>query len=226
MRIKAVITPIIIGLALTSCSTFHTPRDKAMYYYKNGYYKQAYPTLFELARRQDPEAMYAVGYMRYYGMGVSKDTDIARDYIGRAAKMGYAPATDAVKMIYEDHPNMRVEEGGRQRPIVYKPQIHGVPAVQKVQWIRDRYPYHFTLIVDANKKPDPLAKEIQKAYKIDVAKYSQSKAKHVVSKLVIGDFKDEAAAVALQKKFSPKLKKHTHIARFAQVQSVMLPDDQ
>lgn len=67
--------------------------------FQGGYYKTAMHQLLPLACDGIPEAQYAVGYMYYYGYGVTQDTDVGVIWIERSAHQAYPPAVDAMKMI-------------------------------------------------------------------------------------------------------------------------------
>lgn len=49
-------------------------------------------------------AQYTLGYMYYYGQGVALDRQMAKQWIERAAKQGYAPAQYALERIYSQQP--------------------------------------------------------------------------------------------------------------------------
>lgn len=71
----------------------------AQYDYANGNYPRAFQELWAPAQKNDPRALYAMGYMYYYGIGTDKDQDLGRSLIRRAAAKNYPPAITALKMI-------------------------------------------------------------------------------------------------------------------------------
>lgn len=68
-------------------------------YFNDGFYKRSMGLLLPLACDGNPEAQYAVGYMYYYGYGVSQDTEVGYFWICRSAEHGYIPAQKALEMI-------------------------------------------------------------------------------------------------------------------------------
>lgn len=67
--------------------------------FQQGYYKRAKLMLYPLACDGVAQAQYAIGYMYYYGYGVTQDTDVGFFWIKRAADQQYPPAVKAVGMI-------------------------------------------------------------------------------------------------------------------------------
>jgi len=98
---------LCLAFFLSSCTTFgkrslpdikaHLAEGKRAF--QRGYYKAAMHILLPLACDGIAEAQYAVGYMHYYGYGVIEDKPVGFFWIDRAARLGYPPATEAVKMI-------------------------------------------------------------------------------------------------------------------------------
>lgn len=68
-------------------------------YFEDGYYKRAMRLLLPIACDGNAEAQYAVGYMYYYGYGVSQDIDVGRFWIKRAADKGFKPAQEALGLM-------------------------------------------------------------------------------------------------------------------------------
>lgn len=68
-------------------------------YFHDGYYKKSMMLFLPLACDGNCEAQYAVGYMYYYGYGVTQDTDVGHFWIKRSAEQGYEPAQDALRLI-------------------------------------------------------------------------------------------------------------------------------
>lgn len=65
-------------------------------------YRQAFIRLKPVAERGNPEAQYAVGYMYYYGQGVTEDRQKAWFWITLAAAAGQPDAIAATKILKRD----------------------------------------------------------------------------------------------------------------------------
>lgn len=63
-------------------------------------YKQSFRKLMPAAVNGDPQAEYAVGYMYYYGLGVSQDEESGIFWMNKAADQGYPPAIRALNLIH------------------------------------------------------------------------------------------------------------------------------
>lgn len=96
----------LIACVLVACATVHHPiltpaqsseLQQGEHYFNTGFYKHALRTLLPLACDGVAQAQYAVGYMYYYGYGVTQDTDVGRIWIERAAIQNYQPAKIALK---------------------------------------------------------------------------------------------------------------------------------
>lgn len=103
------ITSIILAacLALTSCSEYVNlgaePGDEqlmiqARQAYAEKQYEASYKHLYHLANKNNKEAMYALGYLYYYGLGVESNPKIAQDLIRQSADQGYKPAMKALRL--------------------------------------------------------------------------------------------------------------------------------
>lgn len=66
--------------------------------FENSNYSNASKYLKEASNRDNPEALYALGYMHYYGHGITRDPDMAQDLIRRAAAFGHKPAIKALRL--------------------------------------------------------------------------------------------------------------------------------
>lgn len=89
---------ILLCAILCSCATLRTKSELAQgeRYFKGGLYKHAMKQLLPLAVDGNANAQYAVGYMYYYGYGVTQDTDTGYFWINRAAQQHYEPALKAL----------------------------------------------------------------------------------------------------------------------------------
>ena len=76
-------------------------------YFHDGFYKRSMMLFLPLACDGNPEAQYAVGYMYYYGYGVTQDTDVGYFWIRRSAEQEYLPAVDALALIEKQDQHRR-----------------------------------------------------------------------------------------------------------------------
>lgn len=74
-------------------------RAKAKDEFDNKNYQKSYRYLFQLAKNDDPEALYALGYLYYYGNGVKKNLNMSQDLIRQSAALGYKPAIRALRTL-------------------------------------------------------------------------------------------------------------------------------
>ena len=72
---------------------------KARHEFVNKEYNQAVNDLRIAAQYKEPQALYALGYMYYYGLGVESDPLIARIYLQQAAHLYFPPAMDAILLL-------------------------------------------------------------------------------------------------------------------------------
>ncbi len=109
MQFKPCILLIIFCLGLTACAGPRMAQDlqagKASF--ESGYYKEAFHQLLPLAVAGKAEAQYAIGYMYYYGYGVSEDTESGIFWMGKAAEQNYLPAVEALKIIHRHENEVR-----------------------------------------------------------------------------------------------------------------------
>lgn len=85
--------------------------------FDSGDFKKAFHQLLPLAAEGSPEAQYAVGYMYYYGYGVSQDNESGLFWIHRSASKDYPPAIKALKLI--DEQQNRSTHPSRSTPSSY-----------------------------------------------------------------------------------------------------------
>ncbi|MCE3237734.1 MAG: hypothetical protein K0R24_715 [Gammaproteobacteria bacterium] len=71
-----------------------------------GDFKSAFHQLLPLAAEGIPQAEYGVGYMYYYGYGITRDSESGLFWMNKAAHAQYAPAVRALAAIQENitHP--------------------------------------------------------------------------------------------------------------------------
>lgn len=90
----------ILILSLSACLARHNLQE-GINNFLHQEYRQAFVRLKPEAERGNPEAMYAVGYMYYYGAGVVEDRRRACMWISQAAKAGHPKAIAALKILKE-----------------------------------------------------------------------------------------------------------------------------
>src|SRR3990167_9106263 len=75
--------------------------------FQDGYYKRAIQQLLPLAAEGNMEAQYAVGYMYYYGLGTSQDTESGYFWIKRSADQRFQPALTALVIVEKEQHKKR-----------------------------------------------------------------------------------------------------------------------
>lgn len=96
------ITCSLIGCVTTrATSSIKTATElhQGKVYFESGRYRDAMRNLLPYAADGNKEAQYAVGYMYYYGYGVTKDQDTGYFWISRSADQRYEPALKALAII-------------------------------------------------------------------------------------------------------------------------------
>lgn len=111
---------IIIAVLLQACaSPKHSQEvEQGRLYFESGEFKKAMHSLLPAAVAGNPRAEYAVGYMYYYGYGVSRDDESGMFWMSRAADCHYPPAVKAVDRIRMRNTmpeEIRAEERARDR---------------------------------------------------------------------------------------------------------------
>ena len=108
MKLK-ILSAFLLLTSLNACSDYSQIDDdqrvrtdqelfeKAKHDFDQQDYGQSHKSLKILAEKNNKEAMYALGYQYYYGLGVKKNSDAAQDYIRRSADLGYKPAIKALR---------------------------------------------------------------------------------------------------------------------------------
>jgi len=109
MKLKIIILICLLNF-LTACSNYFPDNDvplnqwtdqdlleKAKYDFDNKDYDASYRNLVILAKKNNKEALYALGYAYYNGLGVEKNNDTAQEYIRQSADQGYHPAIRALR---------------------------------------------------------------------------------------------------------------------------------
>ncbi len=87
---------LVTTLLLSACQTNHYLLSQGKADFEKQHYTQSLRTLIHQANKGDPEAEYAVGYLYFYGKGVTEDKPRGLYWMQRAAQQGYAPAKEAL----------------------------------------------------------------------------------------------------------------------------------
>ncbi len=107
MKFKETITLLfafMIILLLPSCATTSTLQQlqNGEASFTSGNFKSAFHQLLPLAAEGIPQAEYGVGYMYYYGYGITQDSESGLFWMKKAARAQYAPAVRALAAIQEN----------------------------------------------------------------------------------------------------------------------------
>jgi len=92
---------ISLCIFLQSCAVQRIPQElqRGKVSFAAGDFRQSFKDLLPLASENNPDAEYAVGYMYYYGYGVSRDQDAGLFWMRKAAAQHFAPAIKALSML-------------------------------------------------------------------------------------------------------------------------------
>lgn len=89
---------VLLTLSLTACiSSLNLAEGISSFKKQN--YRQAFIRLMPEAKKGNSEAQYAVGYMYYYGQGVTEDREKALKWIRLAAMANQPDAIVALKAL-------------------------------------------------------------------------------------------------------------------------------
>lgn len=104
MQIGRFILLIFTCLLVQSCaSSIDTQRlQGGKVSFMSGDFKSAFHQLLPLAAEGIPQAEYGVGYMYYYGYGITQDNESGIFWMNKAATAHYAPAIRALAAIQEN----------------------------------------------------------------------------------------------------------------------------
>ncbi len=83
---------------LAGCFTQYN-LQQGIYSFQAQDYRKAFILLKPEAIKGNPDAQYAVGYMYYYGQGITEDRKQAFSWISAAAKVGQPDAITAMKIL-------------------------------------------------------------------------------------------------------------------------------
>ena len=90
---------VLACLALSACVKNGVNLQEGIQSFQVQDYRQAFVRLKPEAQKGEPDAQYAIGYMYYYGQGVTEDRRQAWYWISKAAQAGQADAKTAVKLL-------------------------------------------------------------------------------------------------------------------------------
>lgn len=97
--IKKAFIIVFLALPLSACITGAYNLKEGICAFKDQNYRQAFIRLMPEAQKGQPDAQYAVGYMYYYGQGVTEDRKKARCWIKKAALAGQPDAKKALAIL-------------------------------------------------------------------------------------------------------------------------------
>ena len=98
-RILKMLIVIIFIPTLIACASGSLSFHEGIENFRAQNYRTAFIRLKPEAEKGQRDAQYAVGYMYYYGQGVTEDRDQAWFWIHMAAKLGQTDAIEAVKIL-------------------------------------------------------------------------------------------------------------------------------
>ncbi|NOQ29922.1 MAG: hypothetical protein GQ570_02240 [Helicobacteraceae bacterium] len=81
--------------------------EKAIEFYENDNFKEAYDIFYDLSLDKDKEAMYYMGMMYLNGQGVEADQEKAMAYWKKAQRAGHIDAAYALGEISASTKNIR-----------------------------------------------------------------------------------------------------------------------
>ncbi len=84
--------------------------------FQAGDYKNAFHCLLPVAARGNRDAQYAVGYMYYYGYGVSEDSESGIFWMERSAEQNFEPARKALNLIRQNDTEVLKERAQKNEP--------------------------------------------------------------------------------------------------------------
>ncbi|KTD18581.1 Sel-1 protein [Legionella lansingensis] len=104
--LRIALVTIILSLTQFGCAshthhTNHTNLAAGIRSFRVQDYRKAFVRLKKEAKRGQPDAQYAVGYMYYYGQGVIEDRKRAWYWIRKAARAGQPDAVAAVAILQQ-----------------------------------------------------------------------------------------------------------------------------
>jgi TPR repeat protein len=108
------VSMLLCGLLLGACASqqhgYQLAEGKQSFI--SGDYKESFHTLLPLASQGVPEAEYAVGYMYYYGYGVTRDSESGMFWMEKAAQKNNKPAKEALDLIHKQNVTQKLSTPG------------------------------------------------------------------------------------------------------------------
>lgn len=98
LKVLRFISLFFLCIILSDCVK-NNDLDEGIHQFQLQNYREAFIRLKPLADHGQPDAEYAIGYMYYYGEGVTEDRRRAWYWINHAAKKGQVDAIRAVKLL-------------------------------------------------------------------------------------------------------------------------------
>ena len=92
---------LVASVLLQACLGVNARYHAGIESFKKQNFRDAFIRLLPVAKKGNPEAQYAVGYMYYYGQGVVPDKRKAFFWIRKAAHLGQPDAVDALKILHD-----------------------------------------------------------------------------------------------------------------------------
>lgn len=95
----------VMSMSLTACfnTDFLLNRGKDSFIHDN--YRQAFIRLLPVARRGNPDAQYALGYMYFNGKGVTEDKKVGIEWMQKSAMQKNRKAIRALEIIRKTPPS-------------------------------------------------------------------------------------------------------------------------
>ncbi len=245
-RALGIIVLIVMSLALQSCANSASVA-KAEREFAQRNYHAAIQKLWRPAIMGNAQAQYALGYMHYYGLGTAKDVDMGRSWIRRSASKGYPPAVEALRQITKQNapqnlPESKKELSEKRTPAsvvampVAKSKPVKPPATRSNQqnyyrapkndmsWIRDQAPNKYTLQL-ATSINEATIRELKDNVEAPcrAVQFRYRKSGKVRNAVVCGTYSSFASAKNAKAEFPKNIAQNTHVYRWGQIQSKMLP---
>ena len=107
---------LVLATILSGCITTRFNLQEGIRSFQVQNYRQAFIRLKPEAAKGNPDAQYAVGYMYYYGQGVTENRKQALYWIQCAAKAGHPDAQAALKILMAGEPRVSWCPNGRCDP--------------------------------------------------------------------------------------------------------------
>ena len=98
---RSIITVALFIPMLAACLTSSANLQEGIASFRSQKYRAAFIRLRPEARKGQPDAQYAIGYMFYYGQGVVEDRKQAWYWITAAANQGQPDARVAVNILFK-----------------------------------------------------------------------------------------------------------------------------